>query len=725
MKRNLFCLATLVLVMCTIFSSGVCEELSNEVVDQLPSWTIDMLTLGEELYVLTSDGLYRMVENGWLTMNKGIGDALDMDADASAIYCIERVENSEEVTYRVLAMSVLEDGQLNPPEVICTLDWDLNDQWADCHGLVIYDDIAYVLMSDISNWKNRTLYCVDLKDGQAEKLLSDSLTELVRYKDGLLLARRFNDDEFTQPDGTIMPPDIVSINPINCEIAKIGTMGHLYDGAIAYDPDTDDIYFCNSASVYRVTSKSPERVGALLPSNVSRESQNAVIFAGRYYIEDSTDDIISSSIDSAQIPTSSLLIEQPPYGIEMLIREFAKMHPEIAIEYVQDVPYQPETYLEHLRTSGTDIYSHELNSDFVHLRDRKYLADLSSSEILMNIVEKIAPNLTAEILQNESLYALPVGLEATMWGYHPEQFEQAEVPLDAVPTSYEELLEFISTWRNDDLIDNEDMLLFEESYDLYADIFMSILNAQMLACIEQDIPITFNTPTMRKLLSRLEELKPIIYEVAPKNLSEEAQPEGIALFTTYYEATPPLSRRVYPLQLRLDDQTAPVIQTNLSILFVNPYSEHMNSAMELLEYISLHMDNALMTALMPDLNDPIENSYYATSVAYALEQVRLAEITLNELSDNERTEGAEVLKLANDNLFAIESNRWAMTTEEIHWYHENITPYYTCMTTDFSSISGSNQISNLRQRFIDGQLNADGFIREIESVVNMMQLENQ
>ena len=47
------------------------------------------------------------------------------------------------------------------------------------------------------------------------------------------------------------------------------------------------------------------------------------------------------------------------------------------------------------------------------------------------------------------------------------------------------------------------------------------------------------------------------------------------------------------------------------------------------------------------------------------------------------------------------------------------------MTDDFATVNNSEQISNLRQRLIDGEIGADEFIQQMENIVQMMQMEQR
>ena len=727
MNRMLKQLVSIMLVLSIFIPVAMAEGNSPAVSETLPSWTTDIASHNGTLYVLTGDGLYQKVEEGWMLLDSTVMYALDMDADDEAVYLLEEAYDEDGSGYRILQMAFQDQGMLAQPTETCSIHWDIGtDAWVSISGFTVQGGNAYLLVRDVINGgDDYILYRVNLSDGKGEKVLSGSFTELIRYKDGLLLARQYDESKALQPDGTYLLPEVVVIDPSNGTVTKIGVMNNHDDGALAYDAATDNIYFSNSSCVFRITDAAPEQVGRLFSSVMARVYSHAVICQGRYYIDDALDGVISSSIDPALMVTSILRIDPSYLGIEAQIRSFAKLHPEIAIEYAQDVPTEADKFLENMKTAQVDVYACWLDSDFIHLRDKKYVADLSASNVLTDAVKAMMPNLTKELLVDGHLYALPVSIDGSVHGYYPAAFEEAGIPLEEVPKTYEEFLDFIVTWNKEYMLDHDNIAFFDYAPDLFADLLERIVDTQILTCIAEGVPVTFDTPAMHSLLNRLVDLKTAIsglsYHAVVWNSNE------LALFKDYYSAKPEGYRIDYAraLRLSLDDETPPVIKVDLGVMYINPYSENFDAAVELLEYLAQNLDICTATALCVDQSDPIETTGYAESHAFYQEQVALTELALAQATDVDKTDLEEALRMAQGYLALVESERIAMTSKEITQYRQDIAAYYTCMTDGFATVNSSEQISNLRQRLIDGQIGADEFIRQMESIVRMMQIEQQ
>lgn len=711
----------LLLALCLLTPVAVAE--GQPVLDELDESVRALFVHGGALHAVTWDNMaYRQDEAGWVPLRYLGGETQSIDATDEAVWLLARQDETpgERAGYRIERATFAADGSLGETEPQCDVSWDVDaDAWPQCLGLVVEGNAAYVLMEDPSDWEQRVLYRIDLESGKGTELLTERISGLRRYKDGLLLARHFNWEEYDLPDGTHYPPQIVSIDPSSGTMVTIGLMTGFADGGVAYDAANDEIYFRNSSRVYRANGDAPEAVGSLIPGEVDEYNTAVVMFDGRYYIED-YDGITSSGVDPSAQPERTLRVAHV-MDIEDHVRAFARLHPEIIVEFVDNWPDDAEAITRHMQSSAAaDLYYMSLTADYVNMRDKKYLFDLSSSDILMETVNRMDPHLTAEILVDGSLYAVPCSLYAQVLGWYPVAMEQMGL---SVPTTYEELLECIAAWLENE--GDEDIRLFEYSMDLYKDIFRIIYKARILSCQAARETPTFDTPAMRALLGRLETLVPALDAVEPiydwnsgdKALLSRAMR---ALPSDYVLAggSPNL------MPLCFDGADAPVIEAEMSVLTVNPYSENADIAIELLEYIAQHMPVAMQTALIPEQNDPIEVQGYQENLAYLQESLADWEGQLAVASEEDR----DILKERIQDLQTViayeEQHRWAYTAEELAFYREWIEPNMTYTLSPVFA-GGREQTDNICSRYLDGQLSLDEFIREFDRVVWMMTMENQ
>ena len=742
MKQILFRLLSLMLILCLLLPSALAEPAAEgEIITDLESLENSLrsvFVLNDQLYVMTYKGeFYRQVEGGWVAA--GACDRAEsiyhaVESDGKVWLLLRRDALGDTPTAYLLAEAVADgQGSIAVSDAAVTIDLEFDEEdYLYINGFVVQDGAAYLLAHTADDWDNNVIYRIDTATGECKWLLKAPINELAGYKDGLLLGSRFNWEEEDDEGNTLMP-QVVSIDPATGETTRLGLTSDYNDGGLTYDPETDSIYFCDSSHVYRVAGDEPEIAGYLLPSNMGRQGASSAVYHGRYYIEDYRD-ASSASIDPNQAPEHILRINQA-WSVEDSIREYAKLHPEIAVEYVDDYWNGLEEFTSVMQGErAPDIFVQSMSSDFVTLREKKYLVDISSSQVLMDTVGRMYPHLTKDLLMDGKLFALPVSLEVyEASGYYEGAFEKAGVPVENIPTTFDELFDFIVTWHDEYYEENEGMELFEYCFDARATLFYMIYASQTYAAARSGETLTFNTPTIRHLLTRLDELQPIFDVVCPKSDDYDSYEytTNNALFSL--DQCMPLPRSYpqqdydsTPMPLALDENTPAVIRPYMEVMCVNPYSTNVDAAIDLMEYIAQHFEITYLTAMMPDMNDPIEYTGYDRSLSYWQNEIDLLEKQIAEASEDQLPDLRENLKYAQDALNQLETmGRFGATAEDIQWYREHIAPALTLPTSKYMSSGSTEQMYSARLRYVDGQMSVDEFIQEIDRIVWMVQMENQ
>lgn len=752
-------LTCLLLVLCLLMPYALAEDTLEGpiVMETLSDYPENLFTVKDTLFVHCWNAFYKAVEGGWQKLDIDSKDVSFSDATATddGIYLLEqRQEKYNEVTqswefpegsmFSISFIPVDENGMLGEREQLCDVTWDVHeDNWPQFYGMQVVDGAAYLLLhDDDANWELNSLYSVDLATGKGTKVMQDYITELVAYKDGLLLSRWYNWEEAydTQTGKYIRMPDIISINPITGETTSLASLSDTNCGALVYDAETDMVYFASFSFVYRFdnTFASAETVGYLVGGSSSRGNSTAVLYRDRYYIRDYQEDshIASATIDPALLPTRTLRLADL-WNVEDILRDYAKAHPDVAIEYVDISGSTAEDYRSHMQSpQAADIYSLNLPySPYASLLKYGLLTDLASSETLMNTVSRMYPHMTSAYLKDGKLYGLPIHIYASSMGYYPSALEKAGLTEEDLPTTYDELMDFLTDWYYDYYDDYEEMQIFEWSQDLHGVLFNMIFNAQVLLCESHGEALTFRTPTIQKLLARLDsqEMETIFDALTPQTdvndvmVYDYYEDGSSALFSSYADPMPSTYGKYMPAQpmlIRLDEDTDPVLQTSMYLLTVNKASSNQELAIEVLEYIAERLPKDLATAMMPDENDPIQVSYYEENLANYQELIAQVEKEMEDMEEDERADYEEMLTWYYERVKRMEEERWAFSEEDIAFYREKIAPY---MVVSPSSIftGQDNPVTTALSLYLDGARDADWFISEIDRVVNMMQMENQ
>ena len=704
-------------ILLTVFL--LCPAAQAEDGAAIPS-VMAFASLGGDLYALSYDGVYRMADAGW---QKGL-DAYNIRAIAAGsggLYLLAAETGGDEA-FEIRLAARMEDGSLAEPEPVCTVQWGLRGgDWPEMHGFAVYGDMACVLVFDEAasegKWFNNSLYRVSLTDGRADKLGQGLMNGLTVDGEGRVLTC---DSERAQ---------VVAVDLAAGTLTDAAPLPGTDCGGLAYDARTDTVYFRRGNGLYDLKGA---QYGYLPASFAMPETMAAATHGGCYYVTDqgAMEGYVSCAVDPALLPSRMLRVCGQGYHISEQANDYAKAHPDVAVTFAEDAPQDAEAFLRHMQSeNAADIYVMALDCGYFDaLRDKGYLADLSSSDALMSIANRVYPQLTRDFLTDGHLYALPVYLYAYTAGYHPAALDKVGLTDGDLPASYGELLDFIACWEEEYYDEYPEMSLYGTASDLFEALFNELLDARLLLCEAKGEAPTFNTPEMRALLARLEQLRPVISEMVPfpgEGVAVQRDAERQLLITNHIPLpTTFFNREEQPLLLTLTEGGAPVISANMTVMVANPYSENLDLAAELMAYVMENLPQEQKTTMMPSENVPIEDFMYTAVIGMYRDSVAAAAARLEDCDPAERAELEAQMRDAQAELSAQEQSRWAFGEEDIAIYRERIAPYLIASATNlFSGTEGETQ--TLRRRYLDGQMELEQFIREFDRMVAMRMQEGQ
>ena len=270
-------------------------------------------------------------------------------------------------------------------------------------------------------------------------------------------------------------------------------------------------------------------------------------------------------------------------------------------------------------------------------------------------------------------------------------------------------------------------------------LFQMIRDQYVAAQLRDTGSVSFDTPLFRKLMQALEaidftELDP--YEVKGDKIWEGNDAnefyEKQQLFTLYSMATPRSTgksgygRMNQPLVLALDDETTPVIPTNMTVMIVNPRSTHMDQAAAYLTAYAGHYEAETENIMFfPDQNDPVPNSYYEIQKQSYEESLRDLDSRIEKADESEKASLRESRDQIQGFLDQLEQERMSVTEEMIQAYREQVAPYlYVTPQTPLTGSDASAELDALTSQYLDRAIDLDTYIREMDQRVRMMMLED-
>ena len=147
----------------------------------------------------------------------------------------------------------------------------------------------------------------------------------------------------------------------------------------------------------------------------------------------------------------------------------------------------------------------------------------------------------------------------------------------------------------------------------------------------------------------------------------------------------------------------------MDVYVVNASSENADLALAYLETVTKNLGDGLTRSLIPDENEPVESPNM-------VENLREGEDALNDALERGDEESAAVLR---EQLASLESYRYAISPDVIDMYRG----IADRLTLSRASAVTSDYAVDLLKRYLTGQLDMDGFIRQLEQKLRMSQME--
>ena len=765
--KHLLCVA---LCLCLLFSSALAEAVDINLHVVADYNDADAVTIragqvvGDSLYLLVS-GLYSDSDEGqtWLerwtagmsdpeTVLKNLLSYRSEDADA-AMPVVSRLITDGKSVYGYddmtgqLVRLVDESGNAKV-ESLCTLETAEEEKSADgvyygsyVSAMFAQDGEVVRLAENYGDGESSMVverYALDTGKLIGRSGADNTLRTLCSYKDGKYLALV---QPQPGPEDMELPMSQLAIyDPATGEMNPVATLSGSYLNNVTYDPQSDTAYYCCDATIYTVPLATGEsRVSAYLPVNAwSGSDTTFAVLAGGMIVYANGDGAYVRRLDAPELAAGALTIANEG-GTQKHMAVVAE-HPELNVTLASNYPQTMEE-LTTAMVSGTgamDVLSLTTSYNPVdRLIDKGYAADLSGYPDLMAVVQRMDPRFTESVMRNGKLYALPVSLSTTTVGINTDTMEKLGLTESDLPKTWLEFLDFAANFYYDYGEENADVALME--LNMRQSLFRVIREQYVAAQLRDTGSVSFDTPLFRKLMEGLEaidftELDP--YEVMGDKVWEGNDAnefyEKQQLFTLYSMATPRsmgksgYGRMNQPLVLALDDETTPVIPTNMTVMIVNPRTTHMDQAAAYLTAYAGHYEAETENIMFfPDQNDPVPNSYYEIQKQSYEESLRDLDSRIEKADESEKASLRESRDQIQGFLDQLEQERMSVTEEMIQAYREQVAPYlYVTPQTPLTGSDASAELDALTSQYLDRAIDLDTYIREMNQRVRMMMLED-
>lgn len=400
--------------------------------------------------------------------------------------------------------------------------------------------------------------------------------------------------------------------------------------------------------------------------------------------------------------------------------EFEQQHPGVIIQCLND--YQQFEKVSEALISGNPIIDLMLlrsyDGGLTRALSKGYCCDLSDRPEISEFVSKVYPIFQQEVTRDGRIMAVPLEVAGTYrTGYLAERWE--DLALGEKPQTYEELLNCITEWVEDDLLDGTPIIYGGSSYIMLRFMLME----QYIARAENrgEIPF-FQDDTFLDLLERLQAMKPMLDAYDNTRLEGDAL-LNCRLFSGIRSATDPYE----PLPMGFDSAADRGETVQLVAGVVNPQSEHQELAKELLVMMLDRLSFQDYYQLVDEVCEGVENPYYSMLLENNLEYVADLEAQLKQAEADEDT---AVIQFLSDELLNaqaqleyIEATHYYITAEDAAYYRQLI-PHMAIEQENglfFLMENAANALNGLE----DGKLSARDLAKRLDQILQAWEQENQ
>lgn len=394
--------------------------------------------------------------------------------------------------------------------------------------------------------------------------------------------------------------------------------------------------------------------------------------------------------------------------------EFAREHPGVTVSYVDEHHWSASSLISALtlRDATYDVMLLDTsNIDIAEVLDKGFALPMTGSEILDSFAASLYPALQDMVMRDGVICATPVYLFCLEGGYNPIAFESLGLDL---PTTYGELAEMINRWPDQpaDVLDEYEINMWTLNYRKW--FLKMVLNGYMTHMEATGQELHFDTPLFRELMGLVDTL-------TTANDVEEERDVNYLMDTASDTLQQGYAWNCPLLDLAMDGRVIHTAYARLAI--INPNTEHPEEALRFVERLVMGIDDRVrQTMVDAACMTPVEDPEYPQRLTDWKRERAALETKLAESDEADRPDVEQELARHERQLEWIENARWIISEESIPAFAQVFeTLYFPKPDVLGKGDETGNAVSvTLQRRYLEGQLDMEQFIREMESKTQML-----
>ncbi|MBO4367756.1 MAG: hypothetical protein J5859_03500 [Clostridia bacterium] len=760
MKRTIAFILTIVIVSMLLIPAFASEGDITMDFSENDVYFSRSVTDGSTVYFMNDTQVYtwKRGETGYAEYQIDLEALLDDDADGSLwpsvigayfddgevciVVAIQGLDDDNNYGFDGVygARLTFKDGTAIPEIATPALDWELLTEYYEdsayaryVNDCVVVDGVIYVLSyGDIGP----EVFAIPLNGKYAQKL--EDISEPVgmgAYKEGSIFFIQYDYNKPEKASFISYDTDSETIS----DIGEIDVENYSLPNGIVYSEEADAFYYCEKGSVVRhdIVTGEKTTVNDIISSSYS--IQTAFILDDGSYAGCTYSGFFTRNTDPEKMSDRRIMIcSSGGYdAVQKAYAAFINEHGDVSVgisnDYVED-SVVTEAMLN--RVADYDIYViPAYMGAYSACFKRGYTAELTGNAKIDALFAEMYPSIAASFSKNGEILAVPISSYAYGFGVSERLLEKGGLSLDDIPSNWADFIEWIPEGAK--LFEGTDVILFDQwlteeqlRTELFSMIFQDYMKYLNYAGQEQG----YNTDLLYNLLKAVEDadFSALNLREASANGDEEDDDEFWeteyndsleTLFASYVSQTAGSYYADFvPVAMSLTEDTPFIIEMQMNVAFVNPFSRNRETAVEYLGYIVENLEAGHLSNISPERNEPVRSSYYATEKKYIDEQIASLQEALADCSEEDR----QALEATLEDMYSwqesMEKSYWEVSPDGIEWLraHDDIivVSTYNPLYTDNEGV-----ISDLVSQYVDHSIDLRTLLVSIDKKVQMMYLE--
>lgn len=676
------------------------------------------------------------VQLGDVTENNAYENSY-MFSDGEKVYILQEVgvytddsqDTSDNLRENVSLYEITIEGEKAEAKLICEPDWSFFKSGSEYNyvssvmGVKDYGILIYY--NEIGETK---IAKMKLADGTFEECsFEGELISAIAYVDGQILIQQYTDDARQRVR-------FLSYDPAaDCfeEVLEVDVPEYEHFDGLACDMENGKVYYTKQGEIFELNMQTGEQGEAITDMPESMYSNvSAVVLQGGYYAFASYDCYMIRNLHPAQRPSERLKIYDGSGAdcVSQAVYEFTNEHDDTAVILSRDYNSANSLVDDMMkRSNDIDVYVMDASSaEYESVFKRGYIAELTGSEKMQVVAERMYPAMREALSVNGELCAMPVYFYFWLPYLQESALEKLNMTVEDVPTNWSDFLDFLMELPEKMPADGSVTLMEAWTSDEGA---KQIMFDRLFTDYQQLLKKDPNAFSEEQMIEILEKLDKVDFQALGQPAEEEIENEDFVgggdncyLLELNMGTTLSGISRQYPMVMSMTADTPKMLVVSGMVAFINPYSENREKALEFMEKLTENLPDDTNYTMFSDLNEPVPNSYYEEEIASMQKNIESLRTRYETAEAIDKQDIQEQLETAEQNLEEYKKYQYSISEKEIEWIHE-YGDALTIQGNNWLYSSDAGDAYQLIREYSEGQIDARKLMNEIGRKIRMMMME--